>query len=791
MKKLLALLSFAALTIGAETVKEALYISPELKEADIREIPRRPWGEGFVVTDEGPMCDNGESKRIAKGVGKRFVLNQRIPLPVRFTAESRAENVVLGDPGGYSIHLDILYMDGSVQYGKKAFFSGGTHGWEQKEVRLDPVAPIRSVNCWLLFRKNAGKVWFRNLRFQSGESSAKEYVCFDKALVKTNLPHTGWLLRDVADRSNFESFENGKALGVSISTKVIRGNAGATFLEATITSDGKSDRILHLVYSQALQGDWKWVPYFENRPSPANLPEYGCTSDSGCSFAGGFSRFPIACVAQGGAGKGIGIDLDLPVHGRCGYNAHSNSLFVGWDIALTPEKPVATVRLFQFDFDAKRAFRGALAKLYEIFPEAFAVRVKKQGLWVAFAEISKVEGWEDFGFAIKEGHYEARWDDAHGIQTYRYTEPTTWWMKMKTDGRPPTMAECLAEAERLAKEGKDAHAKSFAASVMHGPDGKPFGLIRDTPWCNGIVWSLNSAPRIKGEHTDYKVKWLSVKEQFYGPKAKGELEGEYIDSCECYVTCPVDTRRDHFSAYELPLTYDARTLKPGATKFHISYEYVKGIERDIRAMGKTMMANATPEHTWYFAPLLDIMGTETNWNPNGKWSPMSADELFYRRALCAGKPFCFLQNTDFAKFPYEYAEKYMKRCLAYGMYPSFFSPVASSRSHYFRTPAFYNRDRPLFKKYVPLCRLVGEAGWQPVTLARSEHRGFVVERFGEAYFTVLNDRAKTSEAAVTFERTPVSVADLVSGIPVRLEGNTAFFRLVPEDVAVLKVRFHP
>ena len=147
MKKLPALLLFAALTIGAETVKEAFYISPELKEVDIRQIPRRPWGDGFTMTPEGAMCDNGENKHLAKGIGKRFVLNQKIPLPVKFSAESRAENVVTGDPGGYSIHLDILYMDGSVQYGKKALFSGGTHGWERREVRLDPVSPIRSINC--------------------------------------------------------------------------------------------------------------------------------------------------------------------------------------------------------------------------------------------------------------------------------------------------------------------------------------------------------------------------------------------------------------------------------------------------------------------------------------------------------------------------------------------------------------------------------------------------------------------------------------------------------------------
>ena len=47
-----------------------------------------------------------------------------------------------------------------------------------------------------------------------------------------------------------------------------------------------------------------------------------------------------------------------------------------------------------------------------------------------FAKISQVKGWEDFGFQFKEGNDETAWDDAHGILTFRYTEPMTWWMPM-------------------------------------------------------------------------------------------------------------------------------------------------------------------------------------------------------------------------------------------------------------------------------------------------------------------------------------------------------------------------
>ena len=42
--------------------------------------------------------------------------------------------------------------------------------------------------------------------------------------------------------------------------------------------------------------------------------------------------------------------------------------------------------------------------------------------------------------------------DAHGILTFRYTEPMTWWMALKGEG-PRTLARGADEARRLASAG--------------------------------------------------------------------------------------------------------------------------------------------------------------------------------------------------------------------------------------------------------------------------------------------------------------------------------------------------
>jgi len=204
-------------------------------------------------------------------------------------------------------------------------------------------------------------------------------------------------------------------------------------------------------------------------------------------------------------------------------------------------------------------------------------------------------------------------------------------------------------------------------------------------------------------------------------------------------------------------------------------------------MDKLMMANSTPYRLCWLVPLLDVVGTETDWNPNRNWRPMSDADLLYRRTLCKGKPYCFLMNTQFEDFSHELVEKYMKRSLAYGMFPGFFSHNAS-QGHYFTRPELYKRDRDLFKKYVPLCKLVAEAGWEPVTQARSSDDKVYVERFGKKYLVVFNDSTESRTATITLElRIPGASRELVGGRIIQWRDEQANITLEGEDVAVIEL----
>jgi hypothetical protein len=207
----------------------------------------------------------------------------------------------------------------------------------------------------------------------------------------------------------------------------------------------------------------------------------------------------------------------------------------------------------------------------------------------------------------------------------------------------------------------------------------------------------------------------------------------------------------------------------------------------MHALNKLIMANGTPGSLCWLAPQLDVLGTETDWNPHGVWRPMSDEELLYRRALCRGKPYCFLMNTAFENFSADRMVRYMRRCLAYGMFPGCFSADAST-GHYFTRPELYERDRPSFKKYSPLCKLVAEAGWEPITRAHSSNAAVHVERFGATLLTVFNDSPARHTATIMLDGpAPATSRDLVSGATIRWDARATKLTLEAEDVMVLEV----
>ena len=501
------------------------------------------------------------------------------------------------------------------------------------------------------------------------------------------------------------------------------------------------------------------------------------------------SWYPLGAVSSAGIGTALGIDMQAPAFFRIGFHADLNELYLAYDLALTPEKSTAHVRFCQFGFEAKQAFRGALARYYQIFPQDFQCRTPEQGLWMPFAKISAVKGWEDFGFKFKEGDNETAWDDQHGMITFRYTEPLTWWMAMP-DSVPRTIEAATAFAKTLATEKGDRHAESLTDQRLP----RSRGTI-----CRQVIgYSLVSRRRLEHElDAGHPAAAIGLFAEMERRDSATGYTGQTVrptwmastsipakgTSRICWISVAITSR-----PLETPLVFCAITHKPALFRGLIAFEYVRQIARDVHAMDRLMMANSTPIQLCWLAPQLEVMGTETDWNPAGQWRPMSDSELLYRRALCKGKPYCFLMNSEFENFSHELVERYMRRALAYGMFPGFFSHNASE-GHYFSRPELYDRDRDLFQRYVPLCRRVAEAGWEPITAATSSDEQVYVERFGNRLLTVYNDSSETRSVKIQCDLPDVQGGrDLLRQQAVIWREGAFELTLPAEDVAVIEVQ---
>lgn len=750
----------------------------------------RPYERGFTRDGDEIVVDNGDDAARRAGAVWSLALNQTEARPFTVRTEARCER----GPGGtrtraFSLYVDLVYMDGDHLWGQTADFAPDPQrGWRAGTVTVIPAKPVRSASVYCLYRGLPGRVRFRAPAVRIREQA--DLALFDAQPVALgDLPRheAGFLVRDVqrADDGYAPIPVGGEAKGVRLSVVETPAADGATY-RVTVEDRTGRDRALTLVYAWPLPaGDLVFeedprtaVPLADNAPQRSDAQAMGCG-------AGGLNRWPFGAVSVGGRGFALGIDTAHPAYFRTAVHPRTRLLFIAFDLGLAPEKRTAAFAFRRFTFTG--GFRGALAAYAAREPDAFKTRVPEQGIWMPFRAIKSVENWQDFGFKFKEGNDETAWDDAHGIFTFRYTEPTTWWLSMdKAHGTNRfTMADCLAKVESLAAKG-DPRARAWRGSVMRDEDGARVGQVMDTPWCRGAIWLLSPLPDIAGI-CEYKVKNTEVDfAKFYAKPFPVGQDGEYIDSAEGYLTPTLDFNRAVFAASDTPLVFSSdEDHRPALFKGLSMYEYVRRTAARVWPRGRFVMANGVPGRWPWLPAYVDVGGTETQWiDEEGRWRPESHRSLLYKRALSMGKPYCYLQNVDFEKFAYADMENFMRHCVAYGLFPGCFSHNASE-GHYFTRPEVYNRDRPLFKKYVPLCKMLSEAGWRPVnTLVASTDARVFVEQFGARYVTVFNSARATVKVRLT-AKAGARASEHVEGGEVSFADGVVTLELAPDAVRVL------
>lgn len=820
----------------------------------------RPWQKGFrLAASEGRggsravVCERREGEG-EFGASQTITLNRTNTAPLVIRGWSKAENVTGSPDNGYSLYVDIVYADGTPLWGQTASFRCGTHDWEQREFVLLPDKPIKTLTLHCLFRGHTGKVWFDDVSLEeaatpsgavmfqgvpvelpravgptaSGQKKSfatkdgLQFALRGDSVASLRLGGTelvasspsGFLARDFAANSHLSSFSNGVCPELNL-----RVNARFTpkpdhvVVEGQVADTTGRDRAITLLFALPIDATgWRWGDDVRQSRAIQGNDEFANLVNVGCGANGKMSRYPLAAIWNERVGLALALDMAKPAQYRIVYHAGTRQFFIAYDFALVKETSAfpsgADFRFVLFQFDPRRGFRAALQKFHNIFPEHFAKRAKREGVWMPFTDIAKVPGFEDFGFAFQEGAPNVAFDDQHDIASFVYVEPMSYWLALPPEA-PRTYESAMTVLTNDLSGARGPEKRRMAAATLtsgiHTAEGQFSLYLVKAPWCDGGVFTLNPDPGLPAQEKLPFTKAAVMREEIAAAFKRNApptnqpgagLDGVYLDSFEMS-SSQMNYRREQFCTADVPLVFD-RDSRPAQLMIFNTWEFARDIAGQMHREGKLLFANAVLWNFSFPAPLLDVLGTEVNWLHQGQYVPDSDAVMNFRRALCGQKPYCLLMNTDYEKFTPALVERYFQRCLFYGVWPGFFDQDAASKDPYWASPKrWYERDRSLFKKYIPLLQRVTAAGWQPITAATCDNPKLWLERYGDpssgkCFLTAFNDTAQPQEGLIVLDgelariSTSAPMMELLSGKPLARVGPRWRIQLEPQSVAVLE-----
>jgi hypothetical protein len=545
----------------------------------------------------------------------------------------------------------------------------------------------------------------------------------------------------------------------------------------------------------------------------------------GVGATGLASAYPWGAITAATGGLALGVPMDHFVVHRIGYDGRLRSFYVEFDFGLSrltkafPSR--ADFKLVVFACDPAWAFRSAAANYYALQPEAFRRRAVREGLWMPFTDVAKVENAEDFNFVFQEGAPNVAYDERHGIYSFPYISPHWAWLWMPDRKEKPT-PEYIQERIEAGLRSRDPkvlrEAQLIANCAARNAEGAYHTQIGQAHWAPHreghlgwyVMYAANGDPDLKPkEGPTTGAEALAAVERSIAQYSRPEafVDGFYFDGVD---ERPLDNyATEQFVTADAPLTFGTKTHRPVLCGPFSSYKLVKRIAERLWSTGRLAMANGIPSRFPFSLAYLDLGGSELE--PSIDREPVTVDFLVYARTLMYHKPLLLLYKPRFEeRFERDltpYLTEYMNTCLLYAAEPSLFKLFSnkdpSFYHSFFERPDWYNRYRSIFRDYLPLVRRLALAGWEPVTYARSSDARLLVERFGSGpnlHFVVYNP-SHTGEPVATDLKIELArlglagtavASDLGEGLrldAVRAEGGLRVsLRVAPRRATVIAVR---
>lgn len=531
------------------------------------------------------------------------------------------------------------------------------------------------------------------------------------------------------------------------------------------------------------------------------------------------SRYPFTSVTKGKTGLSLAVPMD-PLRIQNLLYTVGQGYMSTMDVGLSPltkklGEGKASLSLLIYTHDGEWGFRAAAQKYYEIFPNYFLKRAQREGVWFYVVPPRSIPYIEDFGLTFYEGGPFNESDTAFarekGIYILPYTEP---WGARQVFPKAINKEDLPPYEERLAQLKKWAEDRDSPDKLLRGPRWEIAQAI------------LNSLPYDKYGRAPFSVDkygawahwWRTMTNPHLPKPNRGETcwryeiepvlpssDGIYLDSVTLWLANFLNFREEHYPSAETPLLFDPLSGRPAMLGMASHYEFMKWLADKLHAQGKLVHMNIFAETYRFCAHLADVLGSEVGSSGRKRnLADVESDECsLLRRMLAYQKPTSNLlqegnYTTPVPELSQAEVEQYIKHQMFYGFYPGIATiggedkPGYIGWKRYFGMPAQYERDRALFKKYIPLIKQLCAAGWEPVTLAKTSNEYVFIERYGSLeknnlHFTLRNIGEKAEHFSITLQLPDADkliVRDLLTGAV--LSANVEM-TLPPKESSVIRV----
>jgi hypothetical protein len=539
-------------------------------------------------------------------------------------------------------------------------------------------------------------------------------------------------------------------------------------VDATLSDTTGADRALELSFALPLDvPGWTWDQGpISSSPIASGVRYEHLDTSFGAQT---HSVYPFATVRSTTAAVTLATPM-VPQMSRSSYN-RGNGLRLVWDLGLSPAAATtpsrASVSFWIYTQDPRWGFRSAAEKYRTLNPAAFVSPVAAgAGAWViplTGESVTSVAGFQDFGWSFLEGVGDIDFGNANGLAVMHYVDAAGYFRLFPGVTIQPPYETLVAALESDAAQGCDELTDGIPCSEMaqatinsspHDPNGRyqvdadsyfwyrnrlqiyPVSPDADIPAPS--MWSIATKYRVDG-----RLAWAADE----GVR----LDGIFLDDVTTTFAAVENYRRELWAYSDVPLTFSWDTGRVMLLTGFSMAEFCGSFRSYVNDRNLILMGSMNPGVYSWFAPSFDVLGGESD-------GAEAIDRAYVRRVLGDGRPWSNLFVPPDRSVPTAgEVLAYLRQALLLGYFPGF-------NGIYWSNPSAYERDRSLFRKYIPLIRTVARAGWRPVTGATAPNPAILIERFdggrgGIFYLTAQNSGASAATPAITLDASTLAIGD--------------------------------